>query len=98
MARGAWYRGGRGNHQAKADAPVIDALNALLERNPRWGFWKCFGTLRNRGYGWNHKRVWRVYCSLGLNQKRRMKNRLPDRPRQPLEVPADMKHPGRLIS
>ena len=29
---------------------------------------------------------------MGLNQKRRTKKRLPDRPRQPLEVPAQMNH------
>jgi putative transposase len=29
---------------------------------------------------------------MGLNQKRRTKKRLPDRPRQPLEVPAEINH------
>ncbi len=24
------------------DAEVIDALNGMVERNGRWGFWKCF--------------------------------------------------------
>ena len=92
LARSAWYRGDRSERQAKADAPVIDALNSLLEKNPRWGFWKCFGALRHRGYTWNHKRVWRVYCAMGLNLKRRTKKRLPDRLRQPLEVPAEVNH------
>jgi putative transposase len=33
-----------------------------------------------------------VLRNVGLNQKRRTKKRLPDRPRQPLEVPAEMTH------
>jgi putative transposase len=49
------------------DAKVIDALNGVVERNGRWSFWKCFDRLRLDGRPWNHKRVWRVYCELGLN-------------------------------
>lgn len=69
------------------DAEVIDALNQLVETNPRWGFWKYFDRLRALGRRWNHKRVYRVYCALGLNQPRRTKRRLPDRERIPLLVP-----------
>jgi putative transposase len=66
---------------------VIDGLNAVVERHPRWGYWKCFRALRRRGHAWNHKRVHRVYCNLGLNQPRRAKRRLPARERIPLAVP-----------
>jgi len=69
------------------DGDVIKALNALIEKHPRWGFWKCRKALRRLGYPWNHKRVYRVYCNLRLNQKRRAKRRLPKRFRQPLLVP-----------
>ena len=69
------------------DADVIKALNEIIERHARWGFWKCFRALRRLGYAWNHKRVYRVYCELRLNQKRRAKRRLPKRIRQPLLVP-----------
>ncbi len=48
----------------------------------------CFKVLRRTNHPWNHKRVYRVYCSLGLNQKRRTKRRVPHRIRQPLHVPA----------
>lgn len=69
------------------DAEVIDALNQLVETNPRWGFWKYFDRLRALGRQWNHKRVYRVYCALGLNQPRRTKRRLPERERIALLVP-----------
>ncbi len=68
------------------DAPVIDALNQVLERRPRWGFWTCFDHLRFKGFEWNHKKVHRVYCKMGLNLKRRTKKRVPGRERVPLEV------------
>lgn len=38
------------------------------------------------GYAWKHKRVYRVYCALGLNQARRMKKRLPKRDSVPLNA------------
>ncbi|WP_416172574.1 IS3 family transposase [Achromobacter xylosoxidans] len=71
---------------SERDAQVIDALNAIVTRHGRWGFWKCFTRLRLDGRGWNKKRVHRVYCDMGLNLPRRCKKRLPDRPRQPLDL------------
>lgn len=58
LSRAAYYR--QGVNWAKRDAPVVDALNALVEKRQRWGFWKCFDRLRDQGHRWNHKRVHRV--------------------------------------
>jgi putative transposase len=86
LSRAAYYR--QGIDWAKRDAPVVDALNAVVEKHRRWGFWKCFDRLHNQGHWWNPKRVYRVYCRLGLNLPRRAKKRLPPRLRQPLAVAA----------
>ena len=45
---------------SERDAQVIDALNAIVTRHGRWGFWKCFTRLRLDGRCWNKKRVHRV--------------------------------------
>jgi putative transposase len=65
---------------------VIEALLVHSAQYPRWGFWKYVDRLRNIGYRWNPKRLWRVYCCLRLNLPRRTKTRLPVRGCQPLEI------------
>lgn len=77
LSRAAYYRQPR--CRAERDAAVIQALNEVVVRRSRWGFWKCFDRLRLEGYGWNHKRVHRVYCAMKLNLPRRTKKRLPKR-------------------
>jgi len=42
-----------------------------------WGFGLCFMHLRNvKGYGWNHKRVYRIYKELELNLRIKPKKRI----------------------
>ena len=65
LSRAAYYR--VPVSASIADQDVIKSLNALVERHPRWGFWKCFKALRRLGQPWNNKRVYRIYCSLRLN-------------------------------
>ena len=84
LSRAAYYR--NENKLAVRDAPVIEALNAIVAKHGRWGFWKCHDRLRLKGHSWNHKRVWRVYCAMKLNLPRRTKRRL-IRPMQPLDAP-----------
>ena len=85
LSRTAYYR--VPVKRAERDAPVIEAFNHLVARHPRWGFWKCHDRLRLDGCRWNHKRLHRVYCALGLNLPRRTKRRIPTREPLPLDVP-----------
>ena len=85
LSRAAYYRSPRPAEERDRD--VIDALNALVEQYPRRGLDKLFPMLRQKGFPWSRKRVHRVYCQMGLNQKRRTKRRLPQRERQELFVP-----------
>lgn len=91
LSRRSWYRPDPSQHRLERDQPIIDALNAIVQdpTRSRWGFWKCFYRLRLDGKPWNFKRVWRIYCALNLNQKRRTKKRLPERAPAPLAVPAE---------
>lgn len=87
MSRASYYTG-RAN-PLNRDGDVIEALQLLVFENRRWGFWKCYDSLRLNGRPWNHKRVYRVYHALGLNQARRTKKRLPTRERQSMDTIAE---------
>lgn len=86
LSRAAYYRPPR--PRLERDAPVITALNSLVERHPKSGVWKCVDRLRALGHPWNWKRIYRVYRALRLNLPRRTRKRIPKRLRQPLEAPA----------
>lgn len=60
---------------------------ALVEKHRRYGFWKLYSLLRHMGHSWNNKRVYRVYCELKLNIRKRHKKRLPSRDKVPLSQP-----------
>lgn len=69
------------------DSSLMDALHQLVEKHPTIGFWKCYYRLRRKGYGCNHKKLYRVYTMLKLNVRRKVKRRIPQRIKQPLLVP-----------
>jgi putative transposase len=78
-------------YQAKlsdGNAEVAAWLVLLTSRHRNWGFQLCFLYLRNvKGFGWNHKRVYRIYKELELNLRIKPKKRLyRDKP-EPLSVP-----------
>lgn len=80
-------------YQAKLsdeNAEIADWLIGITEDKKRWGFGLCFAYLRNvKGFGWNHKRVYRIYRELELNlrikPRKRIKRDKPDALSAPTE-------------
>ncbi len=66
----------------------MEHLGKLSKEHPREGFWKCYYRLRNNGCAINHKRLHRVYKTMGLPLRRKVKKRLPARVKVPLTIPA----------
>lgn len=76
------------------DNKKIEAwLMKLTTLHKNWGFGLCFLYLRNvKGYSWNHKRVYRIYCELKLNLRIQPKQRIKREVPIPLAVPEVMNH------
>lgn len=88
LARSSYYE--RAKPDTTADEPVINVLNEVITKHARWGFRLCFDWIRNQGYGWNHKRVWRVYKSMGLNLLRRVRKRIESGTKVALVAPSQI--------
>lgn len=70
------------------NAEIADWLVRLTSTYRTWGFGLCFLYLRNvKGFGWNHKRVRRIYRDLELNLRIKPKKRLVREKPEPLAVP-----------
>lgn len=67
-------------YQAKLSSDnqqIAGWLLRLTMTHKRWGFGLCFLYLRNvKGYGWNHKRVYRIYRELELNLRIKPRRRI----------------------
>ena len=75
---------------------IADLLLGLTQARRTWGFGLCFLYLRNvKGHGWNHKRVYRIYCELELNMRIKPRKRLKRDKPEPLAVPH---HPNAVWS
>lgn len=71
------------------NALIADWLLRLTENQRNWGFGLCFLYLRNvKRFGWNHKRVYRIYRELELNLRIKPRKRLMREKPEPLAVPA----------
>ncbi len=75
------------------NACIADWLLRLTTTYRTWGFGLCFLYLRNvKGFGWNHKRVYRIYTELELNlrikPRRRLKRDIPETLDVPLKANA----------
>ena len=72
---------------ARDDGAVIKAIEEHIVKNPRHGFGLLYDTFRHEAKPWGKSVLWRVYCELKLNLKRRGKKRLPERIREPPASP-----------
>lgn len=72
------------------DESVMNELSQLVEKHPSIGFWMSYYRIRQKGFLWNHKRVYRIYTNMKLNIRRRAKKRLPARAKQHLFQPETM--------
>jgi len=79
----------------KDDSETIAKLQELALAYPTEGQDLYYGRIRTQGYKWNYKRVRRVYLLLGLNQRRKVRKRLPARVKTPLLRPDN---PGEMWS
>lgn len=75
------------------NAEIAEWLVRLTSNRHTWGFGLCFLYLRNvKGFVWNHKRVYRIYCELELNLGIRPKKRLKRDKPEALAVPDTANH------
>jgi putative transposase len=62
-------------------------LLRLIDNHLNRGFGLCFLYLRNvMSFGWNHKRIYRVYCELELSLRIKPRKRLMRQAPEPLAV------------
>ena len=60
----------------------------LTDNHRNWGFGLCYLYLRNvKNFGWNHKRIYRIYRELELNLRIKPRKRLIREKPEPLAVP-----------
>jgi len=70
------------------NAEIADWLIRLTHNQKDWGFGLCRDYLRNvKGFGWNHKRIYRIYCELELNLRIKPRRRIEREKPVPLAVP-----------
>lgn len=67
---------------------IADWLMRITDSQRNWGFGLCFLYLRNvKGFRFDHKRVYRIYCEMLLNMRIKPKRRLKRNKPEPLAVP-----------
>ena len=59
------------------DAKIVEYLQKLAQSHRRWGFEKMRDKAKIDGEPWNHKRIYRIYCELGLNIRVKPRKRIP---------------------
>ena len=63
--------------KSQGDEEIIEYLQALAATHKRWGFEKMKDKAKVDEKPWNHKRIRRIYCELGLNIRVKPRKRIP---------------------
>ena len=67
---------------------IASWLIRLTDNHRNWGFGRCYLYLSNvKGFGWNHKRVYRIYWELELKLRIKPRKRLVREKPEPLALP-----------
>ena len=86
-------------YESKQNAENEDIANWLIrltDNHRNWGFGLCYLYLRNvKNFGWNHKRVYRIYRELELNL--RLFNVIDDFNREALGIEVDFSLPSERV-
>lgn len=82
----------------KDDSELQQALTALTDKHAAIGYWQCCYRLWNKGYKWNHKRIYRVYTAMKLMSGEEQKSACPKEEKQPLLQQQHLTKHGALIS
>ena len=73
LRRQTYYARKRGQRPEQEDQRVAEQLHRLTKQFVAWGFWLVFHCLRNEGFRWNHKRVYRVWRQESLHLRKPFK-------------------------
>ena len=76
------------SRQNAENEEIANWLLRLTDNHRNWGFGLCYLYLRNvKNFGWNHKRIYRIYRELELNLRIKPRRRLVREKPEPLAVP-----------
>ena len=73
----------RYERQDRDEDALRQRLNELAGERPRFGYRRLHALLVREGWSVNHKRIYRLYCELGLTVRRKRRNRVAQANRQP---------------
>ena len=88
--RQTYYQRKKGKRPEKQDEQIATVLHSLTKQFIAWGFWLIFYYMKNQGYTWNHKKVYRVWKQEGLNLRTMPKRRKIKRKYYALLIPDEI--------
>ena len=87
LRRASYYNRKKGNRPEEVDKQIADLLHKLVGTYVAWGFWMIYHYIRKQGFGWNHKRVWRIWKQEELSKRKKPQRKKIKREYQDLIAP-----------